>query len=311
MKYTVKKELNISAMTLGTVQLGLSYGVNNTSGKPTEEQSFAILDTAFKGGVTILDTSNDYGDSETVIGNYMRANADKKFLICTKFRIDEEAAKDVYGSLRAFALDSCKKLGVDCLDIFMSHIEDDYLNYGDELAKALAALKAEGIIKLAGMSMSKKDKIDAIIDSGIFDAVQVPMNIWDNKVIRDGTIKRMSDAGIAVFVRSVYLQGLFFKSVDDVKNTKFRDAAPLIEKLNEIAKEEGLTVPELALAFIRDTEGVASLVVGSETAAQVEQNVDVFNVPTLSEATYNKILTEFSNVDTFLISPWEWPHRKD
>ena len=31
MKYTVKKELNISAMTLGTVQLGLSYGVNNTS----------------------------------------------------------------------------------------------------------------------------------------------------------------------------------------------------------------------------------------------------------------------------------------
>ena len=311
MKNTVKNDLKISAMTLGTVQLGLSYGVNNTNGKPTEEQSFSILDAAYEGGVTILDTSNDYGDSETIIGNYMRANADKKFLICTKFRIDDDAAKDVYGALKAFALDSCKKLGVDCLDIFMSHIEDDYLNHGEELTKAFAALKAEGIIKCAGMSMSKKDEIDKIIDSGIFDAVQLPMNIWDNKVIRDGTIKRMSDAGIAVFVRSVYLQGLFFKSVDNVKNTKFRDAVPLIEKLNEIAAEEGLTVPQLALAFIRDTEGVASLVVGSETSAQVVQNVDMFNIPTLSEKTYNKILSEFANVDKFLISPWEWPHRKD
>ena len=310
MKCVTKNGISISAMTLGTVQLGLNYGVNNKSGMPTEAESFDILNAAYEGGVTMLDTSNDYGESEKVIGNFLRTNKDKDFAICTKFRIDDESAKDVYGSLKAFALESIKKLGVERLPIFMSHIEDDYLNHGPALAAALAELKKEGIIISAGMSMSKKDRIDEIIDSGVFDAIQIPLNIWDNKIIRNGTVKRMSDAGIAVFVRSVYLQGMFFKTVDDVKDTKFRDAAPYLIKLQEIAADEGITVPELALSYIRDTEGVASLVVGSETAEQVKQNVAMFNTPTLSAKTMDKILEAFANVDPFLVSPWEWNKRK-
>lgn len=310
MNCTMKHKIPISAMTLGTVQLGLNYGINNKSGMPTESQSFEILDTAYGEGVTVLDTSNDYGESERIIGKYLKTNGEKQFSICTKFRLDRESGRDVYGSLRKFALTSMEKLGVDCLPIFMSHIEDDYFEYGRELSSALSELKKEGLILLAGMSVSKKDRLDEIVDSGVFDAIQLPLNIWDNEVIRNGTVKRMSDAGIAVFVRSVYLQGMFFRSEEELRGTKFETAVPLIERLHRIAEEEGTTIPELAIAFIRDTEGVASLVVGSETAEQVRQNAAMLRATALSRGTMERILDEFSQVDPFLISPWLWHSKK-
>ncbi len=107
MQVVEKNNVKISKMTLGTVQLGLSYGVNNIAGMPTKERSFAILDAAYEGGVTVLDTSDDYGKSEEVIGDYLRENPDKHFEICTKFKVTEETSKDIYASLKDFASDLC------------------------------------------------------------------------------------------------------------------------------------------------------------------------------------------------------------
>ncbi len=315
-----KNGLDISKMTLGTVQLGRSYGVNNSAGKPTEEKSFAILDAAYEGGVTILDTSDDYGNSEEVIGKYLQTHPDKHFDICTKFKVTEETSKDIYKSLKEFALASAKKLSIDRIPIFMSHTERNFIDYGDKLIDALNELKKEGLIVNAGISMSNKDEIERIIESGGFDAIQIPMNILDNKIIRNGIVKKMSDAGIAVFVRSVYLQGLFFRKKEDflVQNPNapklkleemYKKVWPEVEKVHKFAAELGISVAELALSFIRDTVGVDSLVVGSETPEQVIQNVEMFNTPKLSDDVLSKILDEFKDLDPFVISPWMWEER--
>jgi len=315
-----KNGLNISKMTLGTVQLGMSYGVNNSAGKPTEERSFQILDAAYEGGVTVLDTSDDYGNSEEVIGKYLQMNPDKHFDICTKFKVTEETAKDIYKSLKDFAIASAKKLSIDRIPIFMSHTERNFIDYGDKLIEALNELKKEGLIINAGISMSNKDEIDRIVESGGFDAIQIPMNILDNKIIRNGTVKRTSDAGIAVFVRSVYLQGLFFRKKEDflVQNPNapklkldemYKKVWPEVEKVHNFAAELGISVAELAMAFIRDTTGVDSLVVGSETPEQVVDNVAMFNTPKLSDEVLERILDEFKDLDPFVISTWMWEER--
>jgi len=305
-----KNGINISKMTLGTVQLGMNYGVNNSAGMPSEEQSFSILDAAYKGGVTILDTSDDYGKSEEIIGKYLMQNPDKHFDICTKFKVTKETSKDIYSALKAFAIASAKKLSIGKIPIFMSHTEENFTEYSNRLIDALKELKQEGIIQNAAISISDKSSIDRIIESGGFDAVQLPLNILDNREIQNGTIKKMSDAGIAVFVRSVYLQGLFFSKQEDLLNSNLKDAAPLVRRIAEIAEEEGLSTAQLALAFIRDTEGVDSLVMGSETKEQVKQNIEMFNTPKLSSKTKELILEEFKEVDPFIISPWEWAKKK-
>ncbi len=306
MNYTEKNNIKISKMTLGTVQLGMNYGVNNSQGMPSEKDSFAILDAAYEGGVSILDTSDDYGKSEEVIGNYLKANPNKKFDICTKFNVKNTPANDVYKTLKEFAQKSCKKLCIDTIPIFMSHSENNYLEYGKTLVDALNELKKEGIIGCSAISMSRKDDLDKIIDCGGFDAIQLPLNILDNKAIISGQVKKMSDAGMAVFVRSVYLQGLFFRKIEQLQYSKLKCAIPYIEKINEIAKSENISVAQLALSYIRDTVGVDSLVVGSETPEQVKQNIEMFNTPTLSQDTIDYINEQFKEVDPFVISPWEW-----
>ena len=317
MQVIEKNNVKISKMTLGTVQLGLSYGVNNTAGMPTKERSFAILDAAYEGGVTVLDTSDDYGKSEEVIGSYLKENPDKHFDICTKFKVTGETSKNIYNSLKNFALASCKKLSIDRVPIFMSHTEKNYIDYGDKLIEALNELKKEGIIVNSAISLSNKDEFERIIDCGGFEAVQIPLNILDNKEIQNGLVKKASDAGIAVFVRSVYLQGLFFRKKEDflVQNPnapklKLQEmnekVLPVIERVREFADELNISVAQLAMSFIKDTYGVDSLVVGSETPEQVKSNLEMFNQPTLSEDILAKILNEFKDVDPFVISPWMW-----
>lgn len=48
-----RRGLDISALSLGTAQLGLNYGINNAAGKPDEETAFALLQTACDGGITV------------------------------------------------------------------------------------------------------------------------------------------------------------------------------------------------------------------------------------------------------------------
>jgi len=63
MKTVNIKGLEISALSLGTVQLGLSYGINNADGKPSQETANAILNAALEGGINTLDTAAAYGDN--------------------------------------------------------------------------------------------------------------------------------------------------------------------------------------------------------------------------------------------------------
>ena len=72
MKINTVKGIEISALSLGTVQLGLSYGINNADGKPSQETANAILNAALDGGINTLDTAGAYGDSEVVIGNWLK-----------------------------------------------------------------------------------------------------------------------------------------------------------------------------------------------------------------------------------------------
>ena len=309
MKKTQHGSIHTSKITLGTVQLGMPYGINNTSGMPTLKESLDILRTAEEGGILMLDTSNDYGESEAVIGEYIRQNPTTPLSVCTKFRVDAVPSGEVYAQLRSYAEASLKKLNLSSLPVFMSHVETDYFTHTDELADALARLKKEGLILHTGMSMSRKDRIFEIIDSGIFDSIQLPLNVFDTEEIRSGALRRMKDNGITVFVRSVYLQGLLFKDPDSLVGTKFASAVRPLTALHAIANETGRSIADLAAAFIRDSYGVDSLVVGCESCDQLRSNLELINSPMLSPDIYCKLLDAMVDIDPFLIHPWEWAGR--
>ena len=69
---------------LGTAQFGLNYGINNFNGKIPDKEIFKILDFAYASGIKTLDTAPSYGNSETLIGEYLKSRRSKIFNVNTK-----------------------------------------------------------------------------------------------------------------------------------------------------------------------------------------------------------------------------------
>ena len=179
------------------------------------------------------------------------------------------------------------------------------IRYGDAAVYAMQALKDEGLVGGIGVSFSDKSRILELADGRGFDVIQLPANIFDNGVIVDGTIKRLADRGSAMFVRSLYLQGLFFKNTDELPD-KIKCAKKPLDKLHALAHDAKVSMAELAVTFIRDTEGISSLVLGCDNPQQLLESVSLVNAPRISPEVRREALAIAEEIEPIVIRPWEW-----
>ena len=289
----------ISAMTLGTVQLGMNYGIANDGGKPDEAKSFSILASALENGVTTLDTARAYGDSEQVIGRFLKQWKGEMPFICTKIPgVPEECADNLEKYVVESVETSLSNLGVDKVGAVMLHSAPDVEKYGKPLADAMGKLIELGYADQVGVSVYDNAQIEEMLKYDIYTVTQVPMSIFDQRLIANGAVKKLQERGVTVFVRSVFLQGLFFLDPDKITDPILVEhAVPKIRLLRQIAEEEGMNVAQLAIAFMRDCVGITSLVLGADTPDQVKSNIAYFEVPQLKESTMATLQREFANVD--------------
>ena len=288
-----------SEMTLGTVQLGMNYGIANDAGKPSEEKSFSILRAALEGGVDTLDTARAYGDSEQVIGRFLKTWEGKTPNIITKVpKMQGTSPKELEKFVTESVEQSLENLGINKLSAVMLHGAKDPIIHGKACADAVKALIDRGYTDRVGVSVYGADDIDGMLPYDIFSVTQVPMSIFDQRLIAGGSVAKLAERDYTVFVRSVFLQGLFFLDPDKMDDPILLEhAAPRIRVLREIAAGEGMTVAQLAIAFMRDCSGVTSLVLGADTPEQVKSNIAYFDTPKLGENTMQVLRKEFENVD--------------
>ncbi|NSW91055.1 MAG: aldo/keto reductase [Firmicutes bacterium] len=310
MEYIKIRGLSISKYTLGTVQLGMEYGIANKSGKPDLFKSFNILKTAVGTGINSFDTSLHYGESERVLGTFF---TEEKFplkgpVITTKFKVgmEKDAPEiEVEKRVRERVETSLNNLKINKIPIYLVHDPGEIYKYGRVLSEVMKRLKNEGIIEMAGVSVYKCEEAREMLKYDVYEAIQLPMNIFDGRFVKSGILKRLQDANIVVFVRSIFLQGLFFLKPDDLKGN-IADAGKYLVILNSLAEREGMSIAQLALSYIRDMEGVTSLVIGAETPEQVEENARLFNGPKISEKTRQEILNMFENIPEHILIPSMW-----
>ena len=139
LEYTVKNDTKISKITLGTAQLGQSYGINNTSGIPDGKEAENILNTALSLGINTFDTSNDYGDSEKIIGEFFGRRKESPVIVTKTGAEGSKAA--LYDMLAENAEKSLKNLNVSSLPCLMLHHEKFVTEYGRALIDAINKLK--------------------------------------------------------------------------------------------------------------------------------------------------------------------------
>mgnify|MGYP002411375467 FL=1 len=291
MQVTEIRGIKISKLVLGTVQLGIPYGIANKGGLPDMDARFEIIQEAIDGGVNTLDTAAAYGESEKIIGFFNRGRvcADIPQVVTKVSGIQPEMSdKEVFDYVINSVNRSCELLYIDTVPIVLLHSYNEWKNGGKAAVRALQHLKDTGKILNAGISIYGSDDVESVLDQPVFEAIQVPMSIFDQRLINSGALERLQERQIIVFVRSVYLQGLMFLNPNELTGNLVK-AKSYIQKLLFICEREGRSVAELALAFIRDQKGVTGLVLGCETKNQIRQNIELFDSPPLSNSLIDEI----------------------
>lgn len=301
---------NISKITLGTVQLGLKYGIANKLGKPDLKSAYEILQMASQNGINSFDTAPNYGDSEEILGQYFqKSRPSTKPIITTKIpkiTLDEErSAEIVYDNVKMSVLRSSKLLGIEKIPICLLHDPSDMKKYDGMVRKSLIRLKNEGFVNLIGVSVYTPAEVKEFLDLDFFDVIQVPLNLFDTRLIKSGLLKELDESGKLIFARSIYLQGLFFLNPEELpKNLTI--AKEYLETLNNISTQFDIPISQLAFAFVRDLKEVDSLVIGCETPSQVLRNIELLNSPALAEEVLEMILKAFNDLPERVINPTMW-----
>ncbi|RKN70609.1 aldo/keto reductase [Paenibacillus ginsengarvi] len=300
----------LSKLTLGTVQLGIPYGIHNRSGMPSEESSFELLQLAWEGGVTSYDTAAAYGESESLLGRFFHG---KQSLVTTKIHLRPEpgaTGTEIERAMRERVESSLERLQLSSVPILMLHNTDVMETFGGPITASFEALKRDGLIAKAGISVSQNtpDEYRSLwpyLQNDTYEAVQLPMNVLDHRPLRNGCVSMLAEAGKTVFVRSLFLQGLLYMKDEDLPPRLGAAQEPLA-KLRALSEKYGVSLPQLAVSFIRDLDGVNSLVIGAETKDQVRDNIALVEGPSIPEAMREEIAVAFADVPEQVITPIMW-----
>ena len=308
MKTNTVKGQDITILSLGTVQLGMDYGIHNGSGKPSLETAFRILDEAMTAGINTLDTAAGYGNSEEVIGAWLKTVPEEKrpFIVTKAAKLDHSSLDALRADLRSRVESSKKRLGISQIPLLMLHNCEDYLSDMENVRTVFEELKASGDIRYSGISAYSNHDYGILAESG-FDAVQIPVNIFDWGQIECGGLQKLKDSGMMIFVRSVYLQGLVFQDPDTIPE-KMAFCKETLQKFRSLCRKYDLSPAILALSYALTLPGVTSLVLGSETVEQVRQNAQLLaHTVTLTPEQMSEIRENFLHTDPHILNPGTWP----
>ena len=283
-------------LILGTVQFGLEYGINNSRGKPKTEEVFQILKQAKQAGITTLDTADAYGNATQLVGNFNK-EYNTPFLINTKFKIDfekEGVAEQLHRSLELLQTNS--------VEVYFYHSFQQLLDFPEVLSQLLL-LRNKGKIKKIGVSVYTNEEFDTVINQKEIDVIQIPFNVLDNIAQRGELICKAKLNKKTIQVRSVFLQGLFFKDINSYPD-KLYPLKRYVSAFLLIVKNSGRTVEDICLSYALNQPDIDQVIIGVDSKEQLEQNL-MFARSSLSEKIKNEIdAIQVNEVE--LLHPKNW-----
>lgn len=287
---------------LGTVQFGLDYGIPRPGEICSVEEARAILDFASEHGIALLDTAAGYGDSERAVGECIGAHDRFKIVTKTPSLSDLGDTRTVERAIRDSLAKSLANLRRKKLYAVLVHHADDLLAMGgDNLWRALADAKRDGLVEKIGVSVYTSKHIEHVLMNFDADIVQAPLNVLDQRLVQDGSLGRLRERGVEIHARSVFLQGVLTTDVDDLP-PYFEPIRGHLRAYGQEVLGAGLGLVDAAILFTRGIEELDYLVVGALSCPQLAETVRAFSAP-------NEAALDFENfaiTDTSFIDPRTW-----
>jgi len=256
----------MNTLVLGTVQFGVDYGINNSSGQVPFFEVCDILRIAHQSGIRILDTSSGYGESERVLGKAL-VNTKLNFNIVSKYPRASMSINE------AFNL-SLKNLGVEKLYGYLVHHFDFYLEK-PSIYDNMKKLKDEGRIEKIGFSIYTEEQLQLLLENDVpFDIIQFPYNMLDRQF--EPYMQKMCEHGVEIHTRSAFLQGLFFKETDKLSD-KLKPLKPYLDSLHDYCTKRNISIEQLSLGYVVANKYVVGNLIGVDNCNQLESNIKVID----------------------------------
>ncbi|MFZ7087200.1 aldo/keto reductase [Curtobacterium sp. RRHDQ10] len=294
----------VSVIGLGTWQLGGDWGA------VSEDEGLAVLDASAAADVTLFDTADVYGDgrSEQIIGTWLAANPDAGVTVATKMgrRLEQVPSTYVAANFRAWVDRSRSNLGVDTLDLVQLHCPPTAVYDDDAVYDALDALVDDGSIAAYGVSVEEAAQALTAIARPNVATVQIILNAFRLKPL-DEVLPAARAAGVGILARVPLASGLLtgkytasttfapedhrsynrhgeaFDQGETFSGVDFEDGVTAAQRF-AAAVPDGVSVPQAALAWLVEQDGVTAAIPGARSPEQARSNAAAGSLPPLGDA---------------------------
>jgi aryl-alcohol dehydrogenase-like predicted oxidoreductase len=291
-----KRKLGNSGIEVSLVGLG----ANNFGGRTDFEASRHVVDKALDLGVTLFDTSDNYGNrggSEEFLGRILGARR-KDIVLATKFGLPMDDAGKLRGASRRYAMQaveaSLRRLKTDWIDLYQVHFPDPRTPI-EETLRALDDLRQSGKVRSVGCSNFSAAQLEEAI--GVSQRSQLPSfvtcqdeyNVLERDLEKDRLpIMRRHGIGLLPYfpLASGLLTGKYRQDAPLPSGTRLAGNVPrgkdvflnarnwrMVGLLRAFAAARGHTLLELAMSWLASRPYIPSIIAGATRPEQVEQNI--------------------------------------
>lgn len=302
-----KTNLEVSPIGLGTVEIGLPYGIGVKT-LPSDKEAETILESAIDLGITYIDTARGYGVAEERIGQSGISKTEGIVIgtKCAQFLKDEPGLHGIQleKRVRDEVDTSRKNLKLKTLPLLQLHIESPDFTNLDELIVIMRKLQEEQKIQHVGIACRGKKVPLAAIQSGFFETIQIAYSIIDQRMTKY-VLPQAQAKNVGVICRSALLQGALTLAVAKLP----AELTPLKEnakKADEIAAEAGLDLPSLAIRFAASNPAISTVLLGTTKPEHLSTALAAIQAGPLPE----HILQELEKCaidDPSQVDPSQWP----
>jgi aryl-alcohol dehydrogenase-like predicted oxidoreductase len=278
--------LEVSAIGLGCMGMSDFYGPSD------EATNLRVLNAALDIGINFLDTADMYGvgANERLLANVLKTRREE-VVLATKFgsvRAPDGAFLGINGTpeyVRAACDASLERLGVDHIDLYYQHRVDPKVAI-EETVGAMADLVKAGKVRHLGLSEASATTIRRAAQVHSITALQSEYSLW-SRDLEATILPACEELGIGVVAYSPLGRGFLtgaFKRPEDLDAGDFRRSSPrfssenfagnlqLVEVVSQIAREEGYTPAQVALAWLLDCAPYVVPIPGTRSIKRLKEN---------------------------------------
>ena len=304
-----RTDLQVSEISLGTVELGMDYGIPGQGDhlQPSEADAARTLNCALDLGINLIDTAQAYGESEVIIGRALKSRR-SEYILATKISSvswEGYTGTELRERVEASITESLRTLKTDLIDLLYIHNATPELIQCGEIVETMQRAQDAGYARFIGTTTYGEAAPLAVLEDGRFDCIQLAYNLLDRQ-FEERVLPLAKENDVGVVIRSVLLKGALTYRYAHLPE-ELRELRIVVDEVNSLCRAQSSSLPELAYRFVLAHPAVSTALVGTGRVHELQEIVSFAGCDALQPELLHDIREVVVSPDQ--LNPGTWPFR--